>query len=146
MNDYMEEDSHGIAAPTVAMLNADPSKFEAFRLSYYAAWDMLYLRSEQNPPAASIPVGHIGWLLYNSESLEIVGADVEDFERAFLPTHPFLKADWREVKSLVSTSAFAKGFGASSEPVKGTPAKSVKGLILRVMDCLTAPRPREWVG
>ena len=146
MNDYMEEDSHGIAAPTVSMLNADPSKFEAFQLSYYAAWDILYLRSDQNPPAASIPVAHIGWLLYDSESLDIVGADVDDFEGTFLPTHPFLKDEWREVKTLVSTSAFAEWHGVSSEAVTGTPAKSVKELVLSVMDCLTAPRSGEWVG
>ena len=83
------------------MLNGGPSEFEAFRLTYYAEWDTLYLRSEQNPPAASIPVGRIGWLRYDSQSLEIVGADVEDFEGEFLVTHPFLREDWRMAKPLV---------------------------------------------
>ena len=144
MNDYMEEDSHGIAAPTVAMLTGDPSQFEAFRLTYYAEWDMLHLRSEQNPPAASIPVGHIGWLRYDSQSLEIVGADVEDFEGAFLVTHPFLREDWRKAKPLVSTSALA-AYRGLREP-QSAPNESIKELALQVMDCLTAPRPEEWAG
>ena len=145
MNDYMEEDNHGIAAPTVGMLTGGPPQFKSFRLSYYKEWDILYLRSEQNPPAASIPVGHIGWLRYDSQSLEIVGADVEDFEGEFLPSHPFLRAEWREVKSLVSTTAHAARLG-TAEPAKGPLPKSVQGLILGVMDCLTAPSHVERVG
>ena len=147
MNVPWEGDSVGITAPSVEMLKSDPARFEAFRLSYYKEWDFLYLRSPLNPPAATVPIGQIGWLRYDPMTLDIVGADVEDFEGVFLVSHPFLKADWREIKRYVSTSALAMMNGADlATPPDSTVDKSVKVLVLQVMDCLTAPQLEEFVS
>ena len=99
---FSAADLASIEAPTVDMLKSDERRTSAFKLSYDGKWDVLFIREEPKQAAVSLPVGQDAWLRYNPQTLEIVGAEVEDFEKVFLVRHPNLKADWKQIKPYVT--------------------------------------------
>ena len=100
------------------------------------------LRSPSNQSWATIPAGQVGWLLFDPQTLDIVGADVEDFEGLFLTSHPYLKVEWREVKQYVTITGRAITRGSILPPPlpddRGV-GGSVIEVIMGVMNCLTDP-------
>ena len=128
MTEFSAADIANIKAPTMAMLKLDDRRIATFTLSYQRAWDMLYIREGDNRPALSKPVGPEGWLRYDPATFEIVGANVEDFERSFLVRHPILRKKWRQVKRHLLR-----------QPAQAAPDGAAAVLIRQVMDCLTTP-------
>ena len=102
MVEFSAADLATIEVPTLDMLKCDEQRAAAFKLSYDGKWDVLFIREEPKRAAVSLPVGQDAWLRYDPQTLEIVGAEVEDFEKAFLVRHPNLKADWEQIKPHVT--------------------------------------------
>ena len=102
MVEFTAADIASIEAPTVEMLKLTAESAASFELSYDVQMDVLYVRSEPPPPALSLPVGQCIWLRYDPETLEIVGMEVEAFEKTFLVQNPDLNDGWEQLKPRIT--------------------------------------------
>ncbi len=73
----------------------DPERLHA---SYDAKYDTLFVSVEPPVPAVSYKVDD-AWVRVVRETVEVVGYELEDFERAFLPKHPGIASIWKQARA-----------------------------------------------
>lgn len=76
-----------VAVPSAADLDRsfDP---QTMTVRYDSKRDTLFVRIGQPRPAISYDVLGEAWIRYVSETKEVVGIEIEDFESYFLKQHP----------------------------------------------------------
>ena len=102
MVEFSPADLARIEAPTVDMLKLTEERAASFEFSYDAQMDVLYIRAVPPPPALSLPIGQCVWLRYDPQTLEVVGMEVEDFEKTVLVQNPNLKDGWEQLKPRIT--------------------------------------------
>jgi uncharacterized protein YuzE len=67
-----------------------------FSLVYDKKHDTLFIRRGAPRPGTSIDLEGEAWLRMDPRTGEILGFEIEDFERVFLPRHPDIASAWHE--------------------------------------------------
>jgi uncharacterized protein YuzE len=70
--------------------------------SYDRQRDILYVYKTPKCPAISFDVGGHLWIRYAPETGEVVGLEIEDFEKVFLVKYPELKVGWDQLKPKIT--------------------------------------------
>jgi len=73
----------------------DPTQFD---MIYDKRHDTLFIRHAVPRPATSIDLDGEIWLRMDPSTGEILGFEIEDFERVFLARHPDIANAWREAR------------------------------------------------
>lgn len=73
-------------------------RIKTFYPVYHDDEDVLFLRPDTPQPATSFDLEGELWIRVNPETGEIVGLEIEDFERIFLKKHPEIAQAWAEAK------------------------------------------------
>ena len=102
MAEFSTTDIASIRSPEMDTLKWDELRILAFQFAYDQERDTLFLREEPKRAAVSLPMGQDAWVRYDPQTLEIVGVEVEDFEKVFLVHHPELRATWERVRPHVT--------------------------------------------
>lgn len=68
---------------------------EQLDVAYEKKRDILYVSVRPPRPAISVDLNGEAWIRLVRETGEVVGFEIEDFERAFLRNHPDLAREWR---------------------------------------------------
>jgi uncharacterized protein YuzE len=84
-------------------------RIKAFQLVYHDDEDVLFIRSDPPRPATSFDVEGELWVRFDTETGEIVGFEIEDFEAIFLKKHPEIAQAWAEAKPLCRRKTKKKG-------------------------------------
>lgn len=92
-------------------LKLDLQAFVHFKGVYNARVDTLCLSLTPKRPGVSLDVGGHYWIRFDPETHEVIGVEVEDFERVFLARYPELALSWREVKPAIVKRRKAKDDG-----------------------------------
>lgn len=82
-------------------LASDPAtadRLRSFALKYDSRRDVLLLRPTPPAAATSIDCDGLLWLRVRTDTGEVAGLEIEDFQAAFLPRHPQLRAAWNELR------------------------------------------------
>ena len=87
-------------------------RLAAFSCFYDVKDDVLFAHENPNPPAVSLPVGREAWLRYDPATLQVVGMEIEDYEKRFLPSHPEFQGKWRAIRPSI---AYRPGSSAAWE-------------------------------
>ena len=74
------------------------SRRTGLALDYDQARDVLCIYEEPRRGAVSVNVNGEAWLRCDPVTGDVTGAEIEDFERAFLPQHTELRAGWDKTK------------------------------------------------
>jgi hypothetical protein len=82
-----------VAAPNVADLERSYDPGKAI-VRHDAKRDTLTIHLGQPRPAVSYDVRGEAWIRYVPDSREVVGIEIEDFEKYFLKQHPELATFW----------------------------------------------------
>lgn len=83
---------------TIPELKWHEKAFLRFEHSYDKQRDILFVYGTPKKPAVSLDLGGHVWVRFLPESGEVVGIEIEDFERVFLIKYPELKVGWEQVK------------------------------------------------
>jgi len=83
---------------TIPELKWSLDAFTNFGRLYDKQRDILFLHQIPRRSALSLDVGGHYWLRFDPETGEVVGVEIEDFERVFLARYPELQAGWQDVK------------------------------------------------
>lgn len=70
-----------------------------FQMLYDEERDVLFLRPDTPRPATSVDWNGEIWLRVDIESGEVVGLEIDDFERFFLRKHPEIAAAWEQERA-----------------------------------------------
>ena len=107
----------------------------AFVRSYDKRRDILFVHATPKRPAVSLEVGGHLWLRFDPETHEVVGVEIEDFEKVFLVKYPELRAGWEQDKP-----SLIKPFKRDKDAV----AEYLRLLLLYIQNMLkTHPHQRE---
>lgn len=79
-------------------LKWDETAFAAFQRSYDRRRDIFLAYKTPKAPAVSLDVGGHVWIRFLPESGDVVGVEIEDFERVFLVKYPELAVGWEQLK------------------------------------------------
>ena len=74
------------------------SRKTGLSLDYDQARDVLCIYEEPRRGAVSVDVNGEAWLRCDPVTGDVTGAEIEDFERAFLPQHAELRAGWDKAR------------------------------------------------
>ena len=85
----------GIPIPEIIWNEATTGSFTR---SYDKRRDILFIHATPKRPAVSFDVGGHLWLRFDPETHEVVGVEIEDFEKVFLVKFPELRAGWERDK------------------------------------------------
>jgi uncharacterized protein YuzE len=85
----------------VPQIKWDVEAFTRLKMSYDKRRDILFLHSQPKRPAVSVDVGGRFWLRLDPSTGEMVGVEIEDFERVYLVKYPELRLGWDSVKPKV---------------------------------------------
>ena len=88
---------HDIAMPPLIWPTGD----ERAKFSYDRRRDTLFMRYGPKRPAVSLDVGGQLWLRFEPETGEVLGVEIEDFEKVFLVHNPEMRRGWNERKPRV---------------------------------------------
>ena len=98
---------HSNMGRAIMMSNSPKIDFETldnardFAPTYYQDEDTLFIRPEKPRPATSIDWDGEIWVRVDIETGEIVGLEIDDFEKVFLKKHPDLASAWKDTKPLI---------------------------------------------
>lgn len=73
-------------------------RIKTFYPVYHNDEDVLFLRPDTPQPATSFDLEGELWIRVNPGTGEIVGLEIEDFEKIFLKKHPEIAQAWAEAK------------------------------------------------
>jgi len=76
--------------------------FDSFSRSYDEERDILFVSRLPKRPGISLDFGGLLWVRYDPEDGEVLGFEIEDFERVFVAKFPELGVSWNEVKPLIT--------------------------------------------
>ena len=71
--------------------------------------DSLLVLFQENRPASSLDVDGELWVRYDPESGEVIGIEIDDFERFFLGKYPVLGHEWPLLKEKSQWGAWLTG-------------------------------------
>ena len=126
------DDSRGIPIPE---LTWDEATTGSFTRSYDKRQDILFIHATPKRPAVSLDVGGHLWLRFDPETHEVVGVEIEDFEKVFLVKFPELAVGWEQYKPLL-----IKPFRRERTPL----AEYLQFLLLHIQNMLkNHPHQRE---
>ena len=80
-------------AASAPLKHPDPG---ALAVRYNKERDVLIMTVSTLGPAVSLDVDGEFWVRVVPEAREVVGVEIEDFERVFLKNHPEVVADWQK--------------------------------------------------
>lgn len=103
------------------------------RFEYGRKRDMLYISVADPDPALSIDLGDGMWMRFVPSTREVVGFEVEAFERVFLRNHPALVASWHS----------ARGRGLFGMKRRRRPERYFDSIIRRLRHAF-ATRPQQF--
>ena len=90
--------SHPDLAAAAPKLQMDVESLASVSQLYDEARDLLLIYKTPKVPAVSWDVAGDLWLRYLPDSGEVVGVEIEDFERVFLAKHRELQLSWQTAK------------------------------------------------
>lgn len=67
-----------------------------FKIAYNKKHDTLFIRGQSPRPATSVDLGGEMWVRIDPQTGEILGFEIEDFERVFLARHADIASAWHE--------------------------------------------------
>ena len=76
---------------------------EAFQNhAYDKQRDILFIRQEPKRAGISLDIGGHLWVRFDPESGDVIGIEIEDFERVFLAKYPEMKLGWDQLKPRIT--------------------------------------------
>ena len=75
--------------------------YTGFSYSYDKGRDVLFIHDTPKRPAVSLDVAGYVWIRFDPETGEVVGAEIEDFEKVFLVKFPEMAVGWERVKPTI---------------------------------------------
>ncbi|MBI3743652.1 MAG: DUF2283 domain-containing protein [Chloroflexi bacterium] len=93
------------AAETVKVPNLEGLKPGAFKnavRSYDRPRDTLFIFVEPKRPAVSFDVAGELWIRFDPNTGDVLGFEIEDFEKVFLVKHPELRVGWDAIKPTIT--------------------------------------------
>ncbi len=75
------------------------SNMLSYSCIYHEDEDVLFISPENPKPATSFDWNGEIWLRIDPQTEEIIGIEIENFEKVFIKKHPELDQVWRTVKS-----------------------------------------------
>ena len=103
-----------IAEIPVPELRWNSEIIDTFVRSYDSERDILFAHTMPKRPAMAMDVGGHLWIRFDPETHEVIGIEIEDFERVFLVKYPELSLGWTEDKPKI-TKPLRNDVGSVSE-------------------------------
>ena len=87
-------------SPPIPMLRWKQD-YAGFSYSYDKGRDVLFIHETPKRPAVSLDVAGYVWIRFDPETGEVVGVEIEDFEKVFLVKFPEMAVGWEQVKPAI---------------------------------------------
>ena len=75
--------------------------YTGFSYSYDKGRDAFFIHDTPKRPAVSLDVAGYVWIRFDPETGEVVGVEIEDFEKVFLVKFPEMAVGWERVKPTI---------------------------------------------